>query len=150
MTKLISSIHWTNVYQDLWSILVTTSPAVSTGLVGTNIILCCSDGKIALHQARIDKFTVLLDSLKSELCLEELADPWGNLVLVLPHLKMEVVHALGRLIYCGDSGDLKKEIMQELMDIIRPEFGGNKRVQKPVVGSQPNYLRTPNKKNMKA
>ena len=89
------------------------------------MVLCCSDGKIALHRTRLQKFTVLLDILEDGPDLNQLTDPYPSLTLVLPHMKLEVIHALSKLIYCGDSGNLTQEVMGEIITIIRPEYGGN-------------------------
>ena len=56
--------------------------------------------------------------------LSECTDPWGNLTIVLPHLETGVLHALCRLIYCGDSGGLTCDGMNDILGIIRPEYGG--------------------------
>ena len=72
--------------------------------------------------------------------MPEVTDPWGTVTIVVPHLKMESIHALSRLLYCGNSGNLSNVIMEEILNYVRPEFGGFKHNQKPI--SKP--LKDPN------
>ena len=117
--------HWVSIFENLWRSVFTSSPISNLNPTGADVVLCCSDGKIALHRTRLQKFTVLLDMLEDGQDLNQLTDPYGSLTLVLPHLKLEVIHALSKLIYCGDSGNLTQEVMSEIITIIRPEYGGN-------------------------
>ena len=67
--------------------------------------------------------------------MPELTDPWGTVTIVLPHLRMESIQALSRLLYCGNSGNLSNVIMEEILNYVRPEFGGfkqNKAPEKPI------------------
>ena len=64
--------------------------------------------------------------------MPEVTDPWGTVTIVVPHLKMESIQALSRLLYCGNSGNLSNVIMEEILNYVRPEFGGFKQNQKPM------------------
>ena len=67
--------------------------------------------------------------------MPELTDPWGTVTIVLPHLRMESIQALSRLLYCGNSGNLSNVVMEEILSYVRPEFGGfkqNKAPEKPM------------------
>ena len=64
--------------------------------------------------------------------MPDVTDPWGTVTIVVPHLKMESIHALSRLLYCGNSGNLSNVIMEEILNYVRPEFGGFKQNQKPI------------------
>ena len=117
--------HWGGVFSDLFSILVTSSTVLqgaSPHPTGANVQLCCKDGRVAVHSTTLRKFTVLLDMLDDA---TDYTDPWGTLTLVLPDLNTGVVHALCQLMYCGDSGSMTGEEMNDIMNIIRPEFGGS-------------------------
>ena len=116
--------HWYTIFEDLWSILIENPSPFGVNPTAPDVSLCCSDGKVNMHRHQLKKFTVLLDLEDIEKLPEYLTDPWGHLTLILPNLKIEVLLALGRLIYCGDSGNLSHEAMQEIVRIIRPEFGG--------------------------
>ena len=116
--------HWTNVFEDLWTNLL-NSAHLQTGkpnYSGADVKLCLGDGKILLHRLQLVKFTTMLDFAKDK--LQDYVDPWGILTLVMPHFKMETLQALGRLMYCGDSGYMSEGVMQDIKGILRPEYGG--------------------------
>ena len=85
---------------------------------GANVILSLEDGMIAFHCSRVIKFTTLLDFAQAE-GFSDYLDPWGHVTLVLPHLKLESAQALGRLLYCGDTGRVPKHILDDIKSIIR-------------------------------
>ena len=116
--------HWTNVFEDLWTNLL-NSAQLHRGIpnhTGADVELCLSGGKILLHSLQIVKFTTILDFAKDK--LQDYVDPWGILTLVMPHFKMETLEALGRLMYCGDTGYMSEGMMQDIKGILRPEYGG--------------------------
>ena len=78
---------------------------------------------IAFHCSRVIKFTTLLDFAQAE-GFSDYLDPWGHVTLVLPHLKLESAQALGRLLYCGDTGRVPKHVLDNIKSIIRFEYGG--------------------------
>ena len=114
--------HWTNVFEDLWTNLLNSAQS-HRGIpnhTGADVELCLSGGKILLHSLQIVKFTTILDFAKDK--LQDYVDPWGILTLVMPHFKMETLEALGRLMYCGDSGNVSEEVMQDINGILKPEY----------------------------
>ena len=125
--------HWQNVFEDLWTNLLDQGDKVDTkdlNSTGADVKLCLSDGQITLHRSRLVKFTTLLD-FANDKELRDYADPWGCLTLILPHFNIKAALALGRLMYCGDSGNVTSCVMQEVNSVIRPEFGGVSSVKPP-------------------
>ena len=113
--------HWPNIYEDLWANLQDKANYKSPALgLGTDVKLCLSDGKISLHRSKLMKFTTLLDFSYED--LNNAMDPWGIVTLILPNFKMESAKALGRLIYCGDSGFLNNKVKKEISSVLRPKF----------------------------
>ena len=123
-------MHWNAVHEEMWSMVSTsTNMGIAKSVTGTNIQLSCEGGgKMFFHQDRLRKFTNILDFAHTDK-LHELADPWGNLTIIMPWVKLDVLQALGQLIYLGNSGNLTDEIMQEILLFIRPEFGGSAEAQ---------------------
>ena len=125
--------HWQNVFEDLWTNILDQGDKVDTkdlNSTGADVKLCLSDGQIKLHSSRLVKFTTLLDFVYDKE-LHDYADPWGCLTLILPHFNIKAALALGRLMYCGDSGNVTSCVMQEVNSVIRPEFGGVSSVKPP-------------------
>ena len=116
-----SNGHWPNVYEDLWANLQDKANYKSPSLgIGTDVKLCLSDGKISLHRSKLIKFTTLLDFSYED--LNNAMDPWGVVTLILPNFRMESALALGRLIYCGDSGYVTNRVKKEISSVLRPEL----------------------------
>ena len=112
---LISNVddgHWTEIYEHLWGQIHQSSTFQSESQpynqTGANVQICCSDGKAIFHVDRLLQFTNLLDFALEEENLDHHQDPFGNMTILTPHLQLESVNALGRLIYCGETGQLKK------------------------------------------
>ena len=123
----MSNDHWSMIFTGLWSQLANPSTKAvfpEQNPTGPNVTLCCSNGKVAMHRTHLKKFTILLD-IVDDITWAECVNPWGAITLILPQHTTEVLQALGRLIYCGDSGNLTGDVMQEIVKIIRPEFGGD-------------------------
>ena len=119
--------HWTRIFQDLWDQIYQTSTFQPEGRpisqTGANVQLCCSDGRAVFHIDPLLKFTNLLDFAVGESMLEQFHDPFGNVTILVPDFNLESVNALGRLIYCGDTGTLDKDVMNEIIPLIRSEYG---------------------------
>ena len=113
-------MHWNAVHEEMWSMVSTsTNMGIAKSVTGTNIQLSCEGGgKMFFHQDRLRKFTNILDFAHTDK-LHELADPWGNLTIIMPWVKLDVLRALGQLIYLGNSGNLTDEIMQDILDAFK-------------------------------
>ena len=127
---LISNVddgHWTEIYEHLWGQINQTSTFPSESQpynqTGTNVQICCSDGRAIFHVDRLLQFTNLLDFALEEENLDHHQDPFGNMTILTPHLKLESVTALGRLIYCGDTGQIRKDTINDIIPMIRSEYG---------------------------
>ena len=70
-------------------------------------------------------FTTILDFDLTLDNIRELSNSWGTVKIIIPDLEIQIVQALGRLIYCGDTENLAQEAMQEIIKYIRPAFGGH-------------------------
>ena len=110
-----------NINEDLWKIIANQN-SVGGNVVGTDVQISCSDGKIFFHQIALRKFTNILDFATSDE-VHQLKDPWGTLTIVVPHLKMEVLTTLGEFIYKGETGKVSNAALQNVLAYIRPELG---------------------------
>ena len=116
--------HWTRIFQDLWDQTSTFQPeGRPISQTGANVQLCCSDGRAVFHVGPLLKFTNLLDFAFGESKFDQFQDPFGNVTILVPDFNLESVNALGRLIYCGDTGTLDKDVMNEIIPLIRSEYG---------------------------
>ena len=69
--------HWKHIFDDMWTNLLHQANLHrrETNSTGADVKLCLSDGKILLHQAKLVKFTTILDFAKDKIC--DYTDPWG-------------------------------------------------------------------------
>ena len=118
------SEHWGKIYSDVWSMLCQEDCAQVHNLTGASVQLCCQNGQMVFHEERLRMFTTILDFDLTLDNIRELSNLWGTVKIIIPDMEIQIVQALGRLIYRGDTGNLTQEAMQEIMKYIRPAFGG--------------------------
>ena len=55
--------HWGNLYEELWNITINTQfdSSRTKSIIGTDVQICCNNGKISFHQDRLRKLTNILD-----------------------------------------------------------------------------------------
>merc|ERR1719394_1388605 len=69
---------------------------------GADVILSTENGlKFAFHKVIVERFTNIFDALESA-SIEELRDPFGSLVIILPGVEYETLQALSHLLYTGE------------------------------------------------
>ena len=69
---------------------------------GADVILSTENGiKVAFHKVIVERFTNIFDALESA-NIEELRDPFGSLVIILPGVEYETLQALSHLLYAGE------------------------------------------------
>ena len=69
---------------------------------GANVVLCTETGfKVSMHDVLVKRFTCILEAFDSA-SIEEMRDPFGQLVIVLQGVRGETLQALAHLLYTGE------------------------------------------------
>ena len=55
--------HWSNLYEELWNIIINTQfdSKRTKSIIGTDVQICCHNGKISFHLDMLRKLTNILD-----------------------------------------------------------------------------------------
>ena len=101
-----------------WSSVLEGLSDLKGSIHGANIILCSGGYRVSIHESLVRKFTRVFNNLPED--LTEFKDENGFLVVILPDLNSQSLHALADFLYTGKAVFTPEDVRADLDQLLAP------------------------------